>query len=98
MSKITLSRNIYSNERERKGYNVLFKETDDDLKLIIKRVRRGKVVGGAVYYESLPKTDPYKSYFRFVLKTVKENINKIENMYFWNFGRHIFKHLLQHRE
>lgn len=94
---LKVDRTIYSNEKKQRGFNVSFKERDDDYKLVIKRVRKGNVVGGVIYYESLPKYDSFQGYFRFVIQTIEDNIKKVENMYFWEFGEPVFKYLLQKR-
>lgn len=94
---LKIDRNIYSNEKTQKGFNVSFEERDDDYKLVIKRVRKGQVIGGTIYYESLPKYESFHGYFRFVIKTIEDNIKRIENMHFWNFGEPVFKYLLQRR-
>lgn len=94
---LKVDRTIYSNEETQKGFNVSFKERDKDYKLVIKRVRKGNVIGGAIYYESLPKYESFHDYFRFVIETIQNNIQKVENLHFWNFGESVFKHLLQRR-
>lgn len=94
---LKVDRTVYSDEKNYKGFNISFKEREDDYKLVIKRVRQGNVIAGAIYYESLPKYESFTGYFRFVIETIEDNIQQVENMYFWNFGEPIFKYLLQRR-
>lgn len=99
MTKMPLQvdRNIYSNEKKQNGFNVSFVERDEDYKLVIKRVRKGNIIGGAIYYESLPKYESFHDYFKFVITAIQDNIQRIENLHFWDFGEPIFKHILQRR-
>lgn len=94
---LKVDRTVYSDDKNYKGFNVSFIERDKDYKLVIKRVHKGNIIGGAIYYESLPKYESFTGYFRFVITTIEDNIQQVENMYFWNFGQPIFKYLLQRR-
>lgn len=94
---LKLDRVIYSDTEKQDGLFIHFFERDNDYKLIIKRVRNDKIIGGALYYESLPKYKSFMNYFRFVVATIEDNIDKVENLYFWEFNQSIFKYLLQRR-
>ncbi len=95
---LKLDRNIYYNEEKKNGFNVFLKEREEDYKLVIKRVRSGQIKGGALYYESLNKNRSFKGYFKFVIDTIEDNKQLVNNLTFWKFGDHVFKHLLQRRE